>query len=165
MLKLGLSVVLVLFSINTFAKTDIELTYSGLSFEIPGNFSMIGDAGGSQNILIFRYGDELGKRFLAFSDMTNDQTLSYGCPASVFFKNVFFDGDDSGCDQDNIEIMQESFVEGRKVERWSENDYSVVYSGDREKSYIFIIGDNGKLVKVDSDFLEKESLKKIVRGI
>ncbi|MCE8025237.1 hypothetical protein [Billgrantia aerodenitrificans] len=163
--KLGISIALLLFSINTFAKTDIELVYSGLRFKIPGNFSVIGDTGGSQNILIFRYGDELGKRFLAFSDMTDDETLDYGCPASSFFMNVFFGTDDSGCDQDSINIMQEYFVEGREVEKWSENELSVVYSGNREKSYVFIIGDNGKLVKLDSDFLEKESLKKIVSGI
>jgi hypothetical protein len=165
MLKLGLSVLLLLFSISAFSKTDIELVYSDIRFKIPGNFSVVGDAGDNQNILIFRYGDELGKRFLAFSDMTNDQTINYGCLPSVFFNNVFFDIDKSGCNQDNIKLMQESFVEGRQVETWSSNEYSIVYSGDKEKSYIFIIGDNGKLLKVDSDFLDNESFKKMVRGI
>ena len=61
--------------------------------------------------------------------------------------------------------MQESFVAGRDVERWFSGEYSIVYSGNKKKSYIFIIGDNGKLVKVDSDFLESESIKKVVKGI
>lgn len=165
MLKFGFSVLLLLFSINAFAKTNVELVYSDLRLEIPGNFSVVGDAGDNQNILIFRYGDELGKRFLAFSDMTNDQTISYGCPASVFFKHVFFVMDKSECNQDNVKIMRESFVYGRHVETWSENKYSIAYSGDKDKSYVFIIGDNGKLVKLDSDFLDYESFRKIVNGI
>lgn len=165
MLKFGFSILLLFFSINAFAKTNVELVYSDLRFKIPGNFSVVGDAGDNQNILIFRYGDVLGKRFLAFSDMTNDQTINYGCPASIFFKHVFFVTEKSECNQDNVKIMQESFVEDRYVETWSENEYSIVYSGDKEKSYVFIIGDNGKLVKLDSDFLDNESFKKIVNGI
>jgi hypothetical protein len=165
MLKTGFFIILSFFSISAFAKTNVELIYSDLKFEIPGNFSVVGDAGDNQNILIFRYGDELGKRFLAFSDMTNDKTINYGCPPSTFFKTVFLDTDKSECNQDNVKIMQESFVEGRDVERWSSGEYSIVYSGDEEKSYIFIIGNNGKLVKVDSDFLESESIKKVVKGI
>lgn len=165
MFKTGFFILLSFFSISAFAKTGVELVYSDLRFEIPGNFSVVGDAGDNQNILIFRYGDELGKRFLAFSDMTNDKTINYGCPSSTFFKTVFFDTDKPECDQDNVKLMQESFVEGRDVERWSSGEYSIVYSGDKEKSYIFIIGDNGKLVKVDSDFLESESIKKVVKGI
>lgn len=165
MLKTGFFIVLSFFYVSAFAKANVELVYSDLRFEIPGNFSVVGDAGDNQNILIFRYGDELGKRFLAFSDMTNDKTINYGCPASTFFKGVFFNSDNPECDQDNIKLMQESFVEGRDVDKWSSGEYSIVYSGDNKKSYIFLIGDNGKLVKLDSDFLEGEAFKKVVKGI
>lgn len=165
MLKTGFFIVLSFFCVGAFAKTNVELVYSDLRFEIPGNFSVVGDAGDNQNILIFRYGDELGKRFLGFSDMTNDKTINYGCPASTFFKGVFFNSDNPECDQDNIKLMQESLVEGRDVDKWSSGEYSIVYSGDNKKSYIFLIGDNGKLVKLDSDFLEGEAFKKIVKGI
>ncbi|WP_147436929.1 hypothetical protein [Alkalispirillum mobile] len=153
------------FCVSAFANTNVELVYSGLKFKVPGNFSVIGDAGGNLNILIFRYGDELGKRFLAFSDMTEDKTINYGCPASTFFKGVFFDNDNPECDQDNIKLMQESFVEGRDVKKWSSGEYSIVYSGDNKKSYIFVIGDNGKIVKLDSDFLEFEAIMKVVKDI
>lgn len=165
MLKIGSFIVLSFLCTGAFAKTNVELVYSDLRFEIPGNFSVVGHAGNNQNILIFRYGDELGKRFLAFSDMTNDKTINYGCPVSTFFKGVFFNSDNPECDQDNIKLMQESFVEGRDVDKWSSGEYSIVYSGDNKKSYIFLIGDNGKLVKLDSDFLEGEAFKKVVKGI
>lgn len=165
MLRVRLLFILQIISASVFANTDIELVYSDIRFKIPRNFSAVGDSGDSQNILIFRYGDEPGKMFLAFSDLTNDKSINYGCPASIFFHNVFFDPDESGCDQDKIKLIKGSFVEGRSVERWSSNKYSIAYSSNKEKSYIFIIGDNGKLVKIDSDFLKKESFKRVVIGI
>lgn len=165
MLRIRLLFILQILSASVFANTDIELVYSDIRFKIPGNFSVIGDAGDSQNILIFRYGDEPGKMFLAFSDLTNDKSINYGCPTNIFFHNVFFDSDESGCDPDKIRLIKGSFVENRSVERWSSKKYSIAYSSNKEKSYIFIIGDNGKLVKIDSDFLKKESLKRVAMGI
>ena len=85
MLRVRLLFILQIISASVFANTDIELAYSDIRFKIPRNFSAVGDAGGSQNILIFRYGDEPGKMFLAFSDLTNDKSINYGCPASIFF--------------------------------------------------------------------------------
>lgn len=65
------------------AGDDIELMYSDLRFSIPAGFTVVGDIDDSQNMLIFRYGDEPGKRFLALADMTDDQTVNYGCPTGT----------------------------------------------------------------------------------
>jgi len=165
MLKFCFVVLVLVSSSSAFASSAVDLVYSDLKFEVPGEFSVIGDAGGNQNILIFRYSDQRGKRFLAFSDMTNDETIDYGCPSYVFFSKVFDLSDNSSCNDDNIEIMRDTFVEGRDVEAWSINDYEVVYSGSGKKSYAFIIGNYGKLLKIDSDFLGIEAFRSILADL
>lgn len=88
MFKNGVAVVALTLSFGVQAGNHVELVYSDLRFGIPAGFTVVGDIGDSQNMLIFRYGDEPGKQFLAFTDMTNDQTVDYGCPAGTFFEAV-----------------------------------------------------------------------------
>lgn len=89
MFKIGLLAVALSLSLAVHAGNRIELVYSDLRFSIPAGFAVVGDIGDSQNMLIFRYGDELGKRFLAFEDMTHDETVEYGCPPRHFLRGCF----------------------------------------------------------------------------
>lgn len=132
---------------------------------MPAGFAVVGDIGDSQNILIFRYGDELGKRFLAFADMTHDETVEYGCPPGTFFEAVFFEKAAADCDQTLIEAMQENFLRDRKVATWTQDSYSLAYSDHGNKAFLFVIGKDAKLLKIDSDFLDGESLKRITEDM
>lgn len=165
MLKVYFSAFLLLFSVDAFSKPPVDLVYADLKFAIPGGVTVVGDAGDRQNILIFRYGDEPGKDFLAFSNMTSDATIDYGCPVNIFFKEVFFGDAKPECNQGNVRLMQEVFVEERDIETWPSNDYEIVFSGSSGKSYVFIIGNDGKLVKIDSDFLDNASFKKVIGNL
>lgn len=165
MFKIGLATVALNLSFGIRAGDHVELVYSELRFSIPAGFTVVGDIGDSQNMLIFRYGDEPGKQFLAFADMTDDQTVDYGCPAGTFFKAVFFETTAAECDQTLIQAMQENFVVGRKVDTWSKDTYSLAYSSHGDKAFLFVIGDDAKLLKIDSDFLDGESLKRIADDI
>jgi hypothetical protein len=86
MFKIGLIAVALSLSFAVHAGNRIELVSSDVRFSMPAGFAVVGDIGDSQNMLIFRYGDELGKRFPAFADMTHDETVDYGCPAGTFFE-------------------------------------------------------------------------------
>ena len=122
---------------------------------------MIGDVGGEDNILIIRYGSDKGKNYIAFTDMTNDKSLDYGCPIKVFFDDLF-SGDDSTCNAENLSIMRETFIDNKDVELWQVGGYTVRYSGGKNKSFAFVSAEDGKLVKVDSDFLKKERYKALL---
>lgn len=162
MLRLVTLLFVFFLSLSACAQPRIKLVYSDLTFSLPGSISAMGDAGGGQNILIVRYGDVKGQNFIAFSDMTNDSSLDYGCPAAVFFRGVFSDSVDKACNKESLDIMRQVFVEGKDVASWSTKDYEIKYSKDHNKIFAFIIGGNGKLVKIDSDFISKDSLKRIL---
>lgn len=152
-------------SLPACAQPRIKLVYSDLNFNLPSSISAMGDAGGEQNILIIRYGDVRGKNFIAFSDMTNDSSVDYGCPASDFFHGVFSDRASPTCNKDNMSLMRQVFVEGKQVESWSVNGYEIAYSKGDKKTFAFVIRDNGKLVKIDSDFISKDSLKEMLENL
>lgn len=153
------------FSSALHADNRIELVYSDLRFSIPAGFTLVGDIGDSQNLLVFRYGDEPGKRFLAFADMTDDQTLDYGCAPGPFFRAVFFATAADKCDQALIKAMQDNFVTDQKVATWRQDSYSLAYSDHGKKAFLFVIGEDGELLRIDSDFLSGESLKQIAGDI
>lgn len=165
MARLYITALLLLFSLNAFSRQTIEFVYAGLRFSVPGNFTALGDAGGEQNILVFRYGDVRGKNFLAFADMTEDVTSDYGCSANVFFYSVFSGKKISECNQELIKAMRETLVAGKKIENWSTNDYAINYSADDDKAFVFISGENGKLIKIDSDFMGLDAFKKMLKGL
>ncbi|KPP97671.1 hypothetical protein [Marinobacter sp. HL-58] len=165
MFKIGLAAVALILSFGVQAGDHIEVVFSDLRFNIPAGFTVVGDIGDSQNMLVFRYGDEPGKQFLAFSDMTDDQTVNYGCPVGTFFEAVFFETNAAECDQALIQAMQENFVVGRDVATWSQDTYSLAYSDHGNKAFLFVIGEDSKLLKIDSDFLDGESLKRLADNI
>jgi hypothetical protein len=51
------------------------------------------------------------------------------------------------------------------VEVWKSGSYVVNYSGGNGKSFAFVSGEDGKLVKIDSDFLNKETYKKLLKDM
>ena len=165
MFKNGVAAVALTLSFGVQASDHVGLIYSDLRFSIPAGFTVVGDIGDSQNMLIFRYGDEPGKQFLAFADMTDDQTVNYGCPAGTFFEAVFFETTAAECDQTLIQAMQENFVIGREVATWLQDTYSLAYSDHGNKAFLFVIDEDAKLLKIDSDFLDGESLKRIAEDI
>lgn len=165
MFRIGLALLALSLAFGVQARNRVDLVYSDLRFSIPAEFTVVGDIGDSHNTLVFRYGDEPGKRFLAFANMTDDQTLDYGCPPGTFFKAVFFEKAAYDCDQTLIEAMQENFVSGRNVATWTQGRYFLAYSDDGVKAFLFVIGEDTKLLRIDSDFLDGESLKRIAEDI
>ena len=161
MIKTTIATLFLMLTMSVHAEPEVELLYSDLKVKLPGQFTLIGDVGGEDNILIIRYGSDKGKNYIAFTDMTNDKSLDYGCPIKVFFDDLF-SGDDSTCNAENLSIMRETFIDNKDVELWQVGGYTVRYSGGKDKSFAFISAEDGKLVKVDSDFLKKERYKTLL---
>lgn len=56
-------------------------------------------------------------------------------------------------------------TDARKVATWTQNTYSLAYSDHGAKALLFVIGDDAKLLKINSDFLDGEALKRIAENI
>lgn len=165
MLKTILTATLLALSLNAFSQSDIELVYSELKLNLPADFTVIGHLGGQDGFLVFRYGHEKGKKYIAFSDMTNDDSIEYGCSVSVFFNDLFSDNRNTPCNSETLKIMRKAFIEKSDVAVWMVNGYKLNYSSDKDKSFVFLSGENGKLIKIDSDFLDKKDYENIFKNI
>jgi hypothetical protein len=145
-------------------QSKAQLSYGGHLFAIPANASAILSTGDEENILIFRYGADKGKRYLGFSDMAADRSLDWGCPLPVFWAAVFEDGADAGCNKEQIDAFHKVFVETQETGVWSGENMTVYYSIGAEHSFLFVSDKAGKALKIDTDFLTKKELQDLVGG-
>jgi len=164
-MKTILALFILIFSCSSFAGQSIELIYSNTQFKIPAGFSVIADAFGTDNILVFRYGDVKSKRYLTFTDMTSDSSVEYGCGVATFYTVLFSARKDKTCNKENLMILSDVFVKDRDIEVWSYGSYQISYSSGKKDSVVFLAGPDEKLVKIDTDFLEKEQVKSMFSGL
>lgn len=143
--------------------SSIELVYSGMKFRVPGDHVVIGSMGGNDNFLVFRYSNELGKKYIAFTNMTNNSNINYKCEMSVFFNDAFNENKKSKCNQDELKAFKKIFLVNKDFGEWNNEKYSFFYTIGKKDSFLFIVDTNGKVVKIDSDFIDKQGLKHIVR--
>lgn len=159
MVKTAILLVLFFSSLPVHSAASVELLYSKMRFSLPSGFTLVGDMGGEDNVLIFRYGDALGKDFIAFTDMTDDTSVEYGCTVSSFFDTMFSSEKNPECDKELLGAMKEVFINGKTSEAWVVGDKTVYFSSGDGKTFAFIRHGSEKLVKVDSDFLDKEGVR------
>jgi len=164
-MKFMIALAALLISQIAISKSGTELVYSMVKFTIPSDYTLIADVGGSDNILIFRYGDEKGKRYIAFTDMTNDVSVDYGCKVDVFFNVLFSKDKNNSCNIDNLNVLDDVFIKNKKVQTWSTGKYQINYSSDGGSSFVFLGNRNGKLIKIDTDFLSEGEFRSIFRGL
>ncbi|WP_036191310.1 hypothetical protein [Marinobacterium lacunae] len=154
-----------LMSAQAYSDSDVEVVYAGNRFDIPPGFEVVGDLGGTNNILVFRYGREKGKNYIAFTDMTGDKSIEYGCSVDRFFLDLFSLATNTECNRNTMETMANTFVNDSMVDVWRSNHYVVNFSGDGKKTFLFLVSDDGKVIKIDSDFLDKDAYKKILNQL
>ncbi|MDX1695441.1 MAG: hypothetical protein R3208_16885 [Ketobacteraceae bacterium] len=144
------------------ATSLIELKYSGFSFSVPDNMVAIGSNGGRDNFLVLRYGPEKGKRYLAFTDMTNESSVMYQCDPATFYSHVFGVIKNSDCNRVQLASFRDIFLSENNYEVWQSGDTTGVFVRASGMNYVFLLGDKGRVAKVDSDFLPKEQLRRVV---
>jgi len=146
------------------ATDDIQLHYNGHSFSVPASPLVIASPGVKENMLILRYGSERGKRYIGFSDINSDQSLRLGCASSDFFAAVFAGGDGSGCDAEQVAAFKKTFVNDRETGSFQTKKMTVYYSIGNDLSFLFAFDKENTAIKIDSDFLSKEQLKRVAVG-
>ncbi|WP_250657053.1 hypothetical protein [Alkalimarinus coralli] len=141
--------------------SSVKFIYSGFDFYIPGGASIIGTKGGRENFTFFRYGSNNGKEFLAFSDISKDDTIEYGCDVQEFYAQLAGRSSSNSCSQSEIASFKKYFVGNSDTGEWSNTDFTSYYFSNNEHSFLFVFKDD-KVIKIDSDFMDKNELKRII---
>lgn len=136
--------------------------YSGMEFVVPYNVSVIGSQGGKRNFVFFRYGKEKGKRYLAFENMTDDNSVDYGCDPKVFYAQlVGATQPDGSCNKDELGAFGKIIVGSSDKGQWKLGTLTADYVVGNDKSYLFLFS-MGRFIKIDSDFMDKRQLRKLL---
>lgn len=152
---------LLLFSSTTLSANNIKLIYATLEFSIPSGFSTLADLHNDENFLVFKYGTNKSADYLAFTNMTNDSSLEYGCLPYTFYNDLFSNANESQCNAESLTILRDVFINNATVDIWHYKHAQLNYSQKDGKSFVFLTTHNGKLIKIDSDFIIKQDLKNI----
>ncbi|SRR5690554_1546798 len=141
---------------------ETRFIYANHTFNIPANPAVIAWTGSNDNMLIFRYGSLQGKRYLTFSDLTQDKSIQHNCSHASFFAAVFSDASHPECNQDEITAFRAIFTNEHHTGIWNIDKTTVYFSIANGNAFLFIVDGFGTLIKVDSDFLTQAQLKRII---
>lgn len=142
--------------------TKTDLLYNGHLFSVPQETFVIASLGGNDNTLVLRYGPGKGKKYLVFAEMKNDENADYGCDQSVFFGTLFKASPGDGCNVEQLTAFKSVFVDGHDVGEWAGDKLTVYFSIGSEQSFLFAFDSAGKVIKIDTDFMDKAELKAVV---
>lgn len=139
-----------------------ELLYSNHFFSVPAKATLVAAVGGDNHLLLFRYGIEKGQKYLAFSNITPDESMNFGCQAEVFFAVLFTDESAEHCNATELTAFKKVFVEGHQVGEWAGDKLRIYFSIGKDLSFLFAFDDAGNAIKIESDFLSKTELNEVV---
>jgi hypothetical protein len=114
-------------------------------------------------MLAFRYGEERGKKFITFTDKTYDSSIDNGCSPREFYIELFTPSGTTTCHSKELDALSEGFLKGsiKKVWRTSDTVYNYLDTGGDAGSFLFVCREDGKTIKINSDFLTEEGYRKM----
>lgn len=137
---------------------DLRVLYHDHDFYLPADPVLMAYLGSDNNILAVKYSEQQGKQYVSFS--VEPEFEAGGCSFSAFFTQVL-NGVDQGCDELAVRSFEAVFVRDRESGVWSGGDRQFFYFLSPKRSTVFLVSpaEGGTLYKVESDFLDKASLK------
>lgn len=144
------------------AGSNVDFYYQGLLFKIPSGFQVIADLPGAEDFMAFRYGREKGKKYVAFSNLSKDSSVDYGCPPKEFFGQVFRGSGRTSCNPEAVSAFRQNFVNHDNTRIWEIRDMVVYYSKTDGKSFAFVATKDGMVYKIDSDFMGESGIRSLV---
>lgn len=136
----------------------IEVIYSGLRLKIPASPLIIGYLGGNAESLVVKYSESPGSGYIGF---TNDHDLYTGsCAPEVFLEKVVSNPDADDCDG-AVKAFQNVFLKTGDYGIWAGSGNKFYYfMNNEEPSFLFWVSDEGTVIKMESDFLEKSDFER-----
>jgi len=150
-------------SLSACAQTDPYITaaYSGMKFQVPGSPVIVGSIGANHDILLIKYSDTVGKRYISFG--TENTLETGGCGWSDFFEATLSEKEAHSCDQASVESFKSVFVQGTDAGIWKAADRAYYFFlPDQGSSFVFFQSNNGNLIKLESDFLDSDGFRRML---
>jgi hypothetical protein len=163
MKKPALLVGLALASLSACAQTNSDITaaYSGMKFQVPGSPVIVGSLGTNNDILLIKYSDTVGKRYISFG---TENSLDTGeCGWNEFFEETLSEKDSYACNEASVRSFMRVFVDDADVGTWQIADRTYYHFLSRQDpSFVFFQSSNGSLIKLESDFLDSEGFRRVL---
>jgi hypothetical protein len=146
---------------------DVALAYSDMRFNIPEGYSVIVSSDLMNGMLAFKYGDEKGRKYIAFSDITNDSAIDYGCPPGEFYVELFSPSGETKCNKKELDSLTEVLLKSGVTKIWKSSNvvFNYIEFKDDTGSSVFICGEDGRTVQVDSSFLTEKGYQRMFADI
>lgn len=139
-----------------------QLLYHGHRFILPDPIFVIAPTASPDNMLILKYGPEPGKKYLAFSRSIPHHAMTADCSQLDFFAALFTNQTGVNCGQEPLDLFRKAWVDDRDAGVWRGNQLTVYFSVHAQQSFLFIFDKTGQSIMVDTDFLPKAALKRMV---
>lgn len=134
--------------------------FAGLSFSLPAQPQVIAMPNGRGDFLVFKYSNQRGKDYLAFSQ---EAVLDNSCSSEAFFQAVVNPAAHSLCNAQAVRVFTQQFADQYPAELWPSAKHSAYYFQTHDqRQFVFIPLAADKLLKIDSDFFSKQQLRDLV---
>ncbi|KKN55480.1 hypothetical protein LCGC14_0582070 [marine sediment metagenome] len=147
-------------SIAACAQSDQTITavFSGMKFQVPETPVIVGTLGQSNNMLLIKYSQSAGKRYISFS--TEDSLDTGRCERADFFMAVIGTEPANHCDETAVTSFQNVFRNGSDSGVWNTDERDFYYFlSDDDRSFVFFSSNDGRLIKLESDFLDAKDFQ------
>ncbi|PVY76439.1 hypothetical protein C8D92_105192 [Tamilnaduibacter salinus] len=146
--------------VATAQSEGLRIVYQNYDFYVPEKPVLMAYLGTDSDILIAKYSEKPGKKFIGFS---RERDLNTGeCPPAAFFEQAL-EKRNGACREGSLKAFRTVFMKDRDSGRWSGEGHQFYYFVSPEQSTVFIISDkkNEAVYKVESDYLDKDAIKAI----
>ena len=134
--------------------------FAGLSFSLPAQPKVIAMPNGRGDFLVFKYSNQRGKDYLAFSQ---EAVLDNSCSSEAFFQAVVNPAAHSLCNAQAVRVFTQQFADQYPAELWPSAKHNAYYfQSNDQRWFVFIPLAADKLLKIDSDFFSKQQLRDLV---
>ena len=134
--------------------------FAGLSFSLPGQPKVIAMPNGRGDFLVFKYSNQRGKDYLAFSQ---EAVIDNSCSSEAFFQAVVNPAAHSLCNTQAVRVFTQQFADQHPAELWPSAEHNAYYfQSNDQRRFVFIPLAADQLLKIDSDFFSKQQLRDLV---
>lgn len=137
-----------------------RVLFAGLSFSLPAQPKVIAMPNGRGDFLMFKYSNQRGKDYLAFSQ---EAVLDNSCSSEAFFQAVVNPAAHSLCNAQAVRVFTQQFADQYPAELWPGAKQNAYYfQSNDQRRFVFIPLAADQLLKIDSDFFSKQQLRDLV---
>lgn len=146
---------------------DVTLAFSESRYRIPDGYSAIVSTDLMGGMLAFKYDNEKGRKYISFTDITNDSAIDYGCPPGEFYTELFSPSNATTCNKKQLNALSEILLKDGVKRVWKAPNVVLNYVkyGDGSGSSVFVCKNDGVTVQVESSFLSEDGFRKMFTEI